>query len=350
MIPTRILTSGLLWAASLAAPATLQPQSLVVVNKSDHEAMILDAATFAVRARLPTGFGPHEVVAAPDGRTAYVANYGLVGVFQPAGSGAREEFRPGNSITVLDLVERKVKTTFDLGEFSKPHGLALSRDGSRLWVTCEGAQALVELDARTGALLRSWKTGQRGGHMVVAAPDERTFYIASIESGTLAVLDAATGGVEQFPVGARAEALAVTPDGREVWVGNTREGTLQVLDSAARRVVAIVSVFGRFPLRIRFTPDGRQAWVTVVANNSVAVFDVASLRLVDNIELDGVPLGLALSPDGRRAFVTVSTANHLAVLDVATRKLLQYVPVGREPDGLAFVPATADTASGRNPK
>ena len=49
---------------------------LVALNKNDATLAIIDPVTMKVTAKVPTGDGPHEVVLSPDGKIAYVANYG----------------------------------------------------------------------------------------------------------------------------------------------------------------------------------------------------------------------------------------------------------------------------------
>ena len=71
----------LMLLCALAVPAALA-DTLIVLNKSDHEAALVDPETLAVVAKLPTGKGPHEVAVTPDGRWAFVSNYGSFAVFR----------------------------------------------------------------------------------------------------------------------------------------------------------------------------------------------------------------------------------------------------------------------------
>ena len=63
---------------------------LVALNKAEASMAIIDPATMKVTAKVAVGNGPHEVVLSPDGKTAYVANYG-------------DGPNPGNSISVIDI-------------------------------------------------------------------------------------------------------------------------------------------------------------------------------------------------------------------------------------------------------
>jgi len=325
--------SLLVLAALCAAPIAAPAQTLVVLNKSDHQAALVDPTNYQVVGKLPTGRGPHEVAVTPDGRYAYVSNYGSFGVFRP---GEIREREPGHTVTQLDLKERKVKGTFELGEHTSPHGIWTSRDSRRVWVTCEGAEAVLELDAATGKILKEWKTGQRTSHMVVPTPDERKLYVANIGSGSVTVIERATDQVKSVPTAAGSEGIDITPDGREVWVANRGANTLSVLDVAADRVVASFESGGQMPIRVKFTPDGREAWVSNARSNTVSVFDASARKLVATIEVGAVPVGIQMAPDGKHAFVANTNANQVTVMDVSARKVLRAFPTGTEPDGMAW--------------
>src|SRR5512134_2474350 len=118
------LPCALLLVFAVGGPRAVSADLLIVLKKSDHEAVLVDPATLKAVARIATGRGPHEVAVSPDGRLAYVSNYGMYAVFR---EGQRVN-EPGNTISVLDLATRAVKDTFDLGAYSKPHGIAVSRD------------------------------------------------------------------------------------------------------------------------------------------------------------------------------------------------------------------------------
>lgn len=322
----------LLPVASLL-PALAAAGTLVVLNKSDHEAALVDGQTLEIIARLPTGQGPHEAAASPDGRYVYVANYGAFAVFR---EGERPRMQPGNTITVLDLQTKSVKATWDLGVYRQPHGIWVSRDGTRVWVTCEGNQAVLELEAATGKVLKAWTTGQQTSHMVVPTPDERKLYVANIGSGSVTVIDRTNDTVKSIPTGAGAEGIDVLPDGREVWVTNRAANTISILRVADDSVVATFPSGGEVPIRLKFTPDGRQAWVSNARSNTITVFDVATRKLLDTIAVGAVPVGLLMTPDGRRVFVANTNANQITVVDIAERRVLRSFTTGNEPDGMAW--------------
>src|SRR5256885_7821266 len=64
-----------LMAASFTAAQTPSP-ALLVLEKSDNMLAIVDPANLQIVGRVPTGPDPHEIVASPDGKLAYISNYG----------------------------------------------------------------------------------------------------------------------------------------------------------------------------------------------------------------------------------------------------------------------------------
>lgn len=326
----RLLAAMILAAATAPAPEVANG-TLIVLNKSDHEAALVDPASRKVVAKLPTGLGPHEVAVSPDGRRAYVANYGAYNVFREGSKSG-----PGNSITVLDLEARRVAATWDLGAYTQPHGIVVSRDGSAIWVTTEGARSVLEVDATTGEVRKVWKTDQEVSHMVAPTPDETKLYVANIGSGSVTVIDRASDAVRSVETGAGAEGIDIAPDGKHVWVSNRGADSISVLSTASDEVVASFPSGGKMPIRVAFTPDGRSVWVSNARSASVTVFDAAQRELVATIEVGAVPVGIQMTPDGKIAYVANTNDDKVSVIDVASRKVVATIAPGKEPDGMAW--------------
>lgn len=313
------------------APASAD--TVLVVCKSEFQVILLDPATDKVLGKLPTGRGPHEVAVAPDGRTAYVSNFGRYGVY-PAGDTMHDQ--PGNTITVIDVTSRKVKTTFDLGTHTGPHGMVVSHDGKYLWVTSETPQAVLELDSSTGQILHVWNSNQQRSHMIVVTPKETKFYVTNTVSGSVSVIDKLTGTVKVVATGPGTEGIAISPDGREVWAASRIDGKISVISTDTDAIVATFSSGGREPKRMAFTPDGSQVWVTNYKSNQVAVFDSHGRELLGKVTAEGAPSGIDISPNRQRAYVTNATANKLTVIDVASRTVVDTLAIGTDPDGVVW--------------
>ena len=118
MINRTLLTLVALAAADTTVPAGAL---LVVTNKQEASASLIDPATGATVATVPTGEGPHEVAITRDGRRAIVADYGAQS--------------PGGTLTVIDLERRAVEQTISLGVHRRPHGSVVLPGDDRVAVT-----------------------------------------------------------------------------------------------------------------------------------------------------------------------------------------------------------------------
>ncbi|WP_199200593.1 YVTN family beta-propeller repeat protein [Alkalicaulis satelles] len=310
-------------ASWLFAGAGAASERLLIVNKSGDSLAITDARTYETLALAPTQHEPHEVAVSPDGRTAYVSDYG-------------SSERRGNTVTVVDIATGEVTATWDLGANLAPHGIAVSQDGTRVWVTTEASQTVVELDSASGDILTVWETGQEVSHMVTPSVDETRLFVTNLGSGSLTVIDRRDDAVTTIVTGAGAEGVDVTPDGREVWVTNRAEHTISVLDAQTLEELAKFEAGGQVPIRVKFTPDGARAFVSNALSNSMTVFDAASRELIHTIDVGALPVGILMSPDGARVFVANTRDDKVSVFDAQTYELIDEIFPGREPDGMAW--------------
>lgn len=344
--PTSLaLAAALLAAAGTAAAQRPEPAppagTLIVLNKAEHTASLIDLPSGRLAATLPTGTAPHEVAVSPDGRWAAVTNYG-------------DAQAPGRTLTILDLQRVRAAGTVDLGEYRRPHGIAWSRDGRTVVVTVEANRSVLVIETGDWQVMQAIPTDQQTSHMVALAPDGRRAYVASIGSGSVTMLDLVRGTrLKVTSTGAGAEGIDVAPDGRTVWVVNRAANTVSVLDAGSLDTLATVPS-ADFPIRVRFTPDGRFALVSNARSSELRLFDAASRRAVAAIPFpldttravstllgaqfarSAVPIGILVAPGGRIAWVATGATGEVAEVDLVDRRIVRYLAAGREPDGLGF--------------
>lgn len=307
---------------------------VLVAQKAAATVMIIDPATKATLATLPTGTGPHEIAVAPGARRAVVANYGDKGA-------------PGSTLTVIDLDARKVARTVDLGEHRRPHGLAFLPSGELL-VTVEQSQAVLVVDIDAGKVVRVIKTDQQGTHMVVASPDGRRAYTTNIPAGSVSLLDVVAGKVVKTEkVAPMVEGIAVTPDGKHLYVGSNEADSVTVLDATTLAKVATIPGAG-VPIRVAASRDGKRVVVTNANGGKLQLVDAARREVVGVIEFPAdpktlpegapslVPIGTVITPDGKTAYVSLMVAGKVAVVDLEKKKILEQLPAGEGPDGIAL--------------
>lgn len=324
--------------ALLAAMPALAGQ-LLVGNKSADTVWRISLEDGARHAEIATGAAPHEIAVAPDGRTAVVTNYG--------------HQAPGNSLTVIGRDAAQVRT-FDLGTHARPHGVRYMPDGRRLLVTTEGSGSLLMLDAATGAVERAIDIGDGVGHMVALSRGGDVAYVSKIRAGSVVRVDLATGETLERPAGAGAEGIEVAPDG-SVWVTNRDADTVTVHDPHSLAIRATLESAG-FPIRVVFTADGRHALVTNARAATLSVFDVASHGTVATVALAeagrdyrqtllgeaALPIGVIGDPRRPRVYVAISGGNEVAVVDTVRWDVVDRWATGDEPDALAIMPPAVD--------
>jgi len=340
---------GLVFVAGVSAGAAAD--TLVVLNKSDATASLIDLTKGAAVATLPTGQAPHEVDVSPDGKLALVANYGT-----------REA--PGSTLTLLDVSGARVVRTIELGTHKRPHGVKWI-DARRAAVTSEASKALLVVDVEAGRVESAISTGQEVSHMVALAPDRSRAFVASIGSGTVTAIDLKEGkAAGVVATGAGAEGIDVTPDGSQVWVTNREADTVSVLDARTLGRVATLPG-GGFPIRARVTPDGRWVLVSNARGGDLAVFDARQLTEARRIALkatlrategrlmtfgnSSVPIGVVVHPGGKRAWVAHANADVITILDLEQWTAAGTLTAGREPDGMAYSPLAVTSAPSAAP-
>jgi DNA-binding beta-propeller fold protein YncE len=296
-------------------PASRPTGTLVVSNMRDNTAMLLDASTGTPLVTLPTGEGPHEVAVSHDGRWALVSNYGV-----------RE--RPGNSITVIDVAQRTVARTLDLGEVRRPHGMSFLPGDTLFAVTSEVSRAVLLIDFASGRVVRSLPSNGRATHMLSISGDGRRIVTGNIADATISI--------------------AIAPDGAFAWVGSNQDSVVLVVDTRSGQAVDTLRNFG-LPYRIAISADGNRAVISDPVKAQVRVFDARSRReqfaiaiprdsLVATAEVPGSPSpeGVAISADGRWAFVTLQGRNRVATIDLDRGVIVGYGLTGNWSDGIGY--------------
>jgi YVTN family beta-propeller protein len=276
-----------------------------------------------------SGITGHEVVASPDGRTAYVPIYGDSGVGRPGSD--------GRSLDVIDLAARKRVATIDLGRGERPHCAAFGPDG-RLFVTTELSSTLTVVDPRTNQVVDRIPTGQPESHMVALTRDGTRAYTSNVHAGTVSAISLHEKKVlAVIPVTSVAQRIALSVDERWVFTADQAEPRLAVIETATNRVKQWVPLpgiaYGTAP-----TPDGRWLVVALIRTNQVGLVDLQSMQLVKTLDVPKSPQFVLVRPDGLVAYVSCDQSGKVAEIDLREWKLARLIEAGPVADGLAWAP------------
>src|SRR6476660_1435421 len=169
----------------------------------------------------------------------------------------------------------------------------------------------------------------KGPHGLVITPDGRKVYVSSDGASTVSVIDTATDRVvASIEVGANPHGLAVSGEGSRVLVSGWGSNRALVIDTATDRGIGEVPVAQ--PHNGTLSHDGRTGWVASQQQGATALvrLDLPAWKETARVPLDKTPRGLELSPDGKRVFFTLAGVNAIQVLDTATSQIIAQIPVG----------------------
>ncbi|MGA9981534.1 MAG: YncE family protein [Candidatus Sulfotelmatobacter sp.] len=319
--------------------------ALLVLAKRDGMLLIVDPSSLKVVARIPVGHDPHEVIASADGKAAYASNYG---------GGAY------NTLAVVDLVGQKALPAIDLGPLRGPHGLDFA--SGKVWFTAESAKAIGRYDPASKSVDWILGTGQNRTHMIYVSPDMKFIVTTNVSSGTVSLIEKASGGgagpdgppgaprgvggptgapggdwnETVVRVGNGSEGFDVSPDGKEIWVANAADGTVSIIDVASKQVTQTLAADIAGANRLKFTLDGKLALISSLRGSDVTVIDTATGKAVKRIAVGHGAAGILMDPDGARAFVACSPDGYVAVIDLRSMEVVGRIEAGQDPDGLAW--------------
>ncbi|MBT8253992.1 MAG: beta-propeller fold lactonase family protein [Flavobacteriaceae bacterium] len=332
----KILIFGLIMTVASQA----QTGTLIVLNKSDDTADLIDLKSGKSKATLSTGNGPHEVAVSPDGKLAVVTNYG------------RGDQWPGSSLTVIDVAQKQVIEHIKLN-FKAPHGIEFISD-NQLLVTCEADKKLIQVNLKTGIVEKAIDTQQETSHMVAFAKTSNKAFVTNIRSGSVSVIDLVENKLEKIiKTGDGAEGVSLSSDGTSVLVTNRSDNTISVIDA---KTLKTLSEFNsdKFPIRIKTTSDGKYVLISNAQSGDVKVFNAGNKELIKTIPMEvtaiekeasrlfqdfddsPVPVGILIHPTNKFAFVANTNADLITVIDLVKMEISGRLTAGKEPDGLGF--------------
>lgn len=310
-------------------PASPGHGMLVVANQREHTALLVDPETRQELAKVTVGVNGHEVAVSPDSRFAFVPIYGNSGVGKPGTDGA--------TIDIVDLHDRKLAATIDLGKPLRPHRAEFGPDGL-LYVTAELAKAVDVIDPATRKVIAEIPTGAIESHMIVISPDGQRAYTANVAAGSVSVLNLKQRSlVTVIPIAQTVQRISISSDGKRVFTHDQGTPRIAVIDTTTNRVASWIplpaTVYSSSP-----TADGRKLLASS-PSGKIFVIDLATAKLEESFDIPPALGELLITPDGKFAFVSCPRAGTIEVLDVTAHKMLQPIKLTPGVDGLAWASA-----------
>ena len=212
-------------------------EELVYVTLSRNNTLgVVNLLTGAIEAQIPVGIAPYTVLLHKN--KAYISNWGgrppKAGDTTGPTSGSRMVVDPETgvastgTVSVIDLASREVIQTIEV--LLHPSGMALSPDGSRLYVANANSDAISVIDTEKDEVLKTLSSkpmpelpfGSMPNALTVS-PDGQTLYIANGGNNLLVSLDLNTEKITGLiPTGWYPGAVVLSKDGNTLMVANTK--------------------------------------------------------------------------------------------------------------------------------
>ncbi len=328
------MQSLLIVALMAFAPTAKTPAKLIVLNKANNTAWIVDMEANKRIMELQTEANPNEVAVSPDGKTAVISNMGGAG--NP----------PGTTLSLVDIEAAKITGTVKLGENGAPHGITfLAKD--RIAVTSHVTDSVNEIDLTSKTTLRTLKTEQRGTHLAVFDAGFKNCYTVNAFSGSVTAMDFATGKImKQIPTGAGAEGISISPNGEWIACGNLGADTVSLIRTKTLAVEHTIEKIGK-PIRTHFTPDGKHLMVSSLGSGAVEVYETQKWQKTATVVVKAkgianpqygdqwpAPMNFYQRKNGN-VLVVLVTSHAVAEIDLKTWKAVKWYDTGGIPDGIA---------------
>jgi YVTN family beta-propeller protein len=277
------------------------------------------------------GEHPHEIVVAPDKRTAYISDNGILWM-QYAGEG-------GNTISIVDLKDKKKLGVIDLGSYRRPHGMDLDAKRNRLVCTIENPDGLLLIDLNTRKVLRKYDVKGEDPHMVILSPDGQYAFVSNTTTATIAAIHLDSGKVKLIPTDKRPQGGVLSHDGKLIYLTNSEGNSIVIIDIAKQEIAGRITT-GNGPGRIALTPDGKTLVYNLQAGQGAAFADIATRKQIQEIRLPGEPLSLTMSTDGKYAYAGIQDKDTVVAISIADRKIVKSfkTPENAGPDPVLALP------------
>jgi len=290
-----------------------------VGNFKDNTVSAIDTSAGAVVATIPVAAGPHGMVISPDGRRLFVSSDG------------------SSLISVIDTVVDRVTGKVEVGK--SPHGVALVPGKDLLLVAVNGEDKIAFVDTAKLAVVATVSVGKP--HTIGVSPDGKTAYVSSQVPGRfgVAIIDLTARTVlRTVPLDKTPRDLEYSFDG-QVYFTEAGANAIMVLDPASDKIVAEIPT-GVSPHYVNHPRNTMFGMAIVQGPGELFLFDPKTNKPVSSIKVGDQPHWLAVSGDGKTAYVTNEGSNTLSIVDIASSKTVT-ITVGNQPRKVVVQTLTA---------
>ena len=331
--------------AAFAVCARIRPVSKIVSNP----AIVTIGAPVANGPLVSTG-----QVVRPAGQTCTFDGRAIDLALSPDGSTVF--IKNNDGLTVIDAKTWTLRQQLKYNDNgSSMHGIAVSRDGSRVFLSAAGRtveEARIGADGKaawSSAIVLPDKSYPCG---IALSADGKHAYVALSRKNSLGIVDLETGTLmDEIPTGVAPYGVVLSPDGDTAYVSNWGgrkpksgehhakssgtdvavdergigiSGTVSKLDLKENKVLAELEV-GLHPAGLALCTDGSKLYSANASSDTVTIIDTQTFRSLETLLVrpdEKLPFGsitnaVALSEDGHTLYAANGGNNAIALISLA---------------------------------
>lgn len=301
-------------------PAQTRKAALWITLGDSDQLVEVDPYTFGVVRRIKVDRGVHGLAISKEGSKIYLTS-DKTGRFQ-----------------IVDVRRGVVTASIPVGSDLNQH--TLTKDGRFAYVPIRGESKIAVVQLNPLKLLKKLPS-PAGPHDAYTSADGSRIYVGAQYGNAIVVIDPATQSVLQnIPTTAGVRPLEPSHDGKTMYVALSKLLGFVVLDietgQPTRRVVLGTLPEGvpepykeTWTHALQLTPDGKELWVTDDINDLIRVVSIPDMEEVAKIRTGHFPHWFALRDDGKVLFVSLWFSDAVAAIDIATRKVLTNIQFER---------------------
>ncbi|MCB1153119.1 bifunctional YncE family protein/alkaline phosphatase family protein [bacterium] len=200
--------------------------------------------------------------------------------------------------------------------------LALDEANDALYVSCDLQEAVYRYDLDGKSLTGPWKANVRP-YTIALSDDGSRLYVANWASAgllqgrpknggdTVTVINTSNGKtVEEIVVGLSPEGMVFSPNGKRLYVACNKSDDIFVINTNNNTIVDQISMHGdtgalkgMSPTMMALSPDGDTLYVAAAGENFIGVIDLVDGEMDGMIPTEWYPTDVELSADGNTLYV-----------------------------------------------
>ena len=211
--------------------------------------------------------------------------------------------------------------------------------------------AAYEIDAETGALLRTFPSKSAWSKMMVLSPDGSLLYLSNWSGNDISEINLETGETQRrLRSTTTPRGMFITPDGQYLYIAGFGNGILERIDIQSRARETLFDNGGALR-HIVADYDNSRMYISDMRKGVIWLHDIDAKTTTVLARTDANPNTIDLSPDGQLLFVSCRGVNNresyykpgpqwgsVLVFDAMTGEQLDAIVAGNQPTALDVSP------------